>query len=95
MLCGILGMTSFGRVMLLSRAEQVPEGLTLQAVGLTIAVALSLQVVSATLLGAMLPMIASRFKLDPAVVASPALTTIVDITGLMIFFTTARIVLGV
>ena len=38
---------------------------------------------------------AARLKLDPAVVASPALTTIVDITGLLIFFTTAKAVLGV
>jgi magnesium transporter len=33
-------------------------------------------------------------KFDPAVVASPALTTIVDITGLFIYFTTAKILLG-
>ncbi len=94
MLCGILGLTSFGRVMLLSRAEQVPEEFTLWMVGLTIAVALSLQVVSATLLGALLPMLAARLKLDPALVASPALTTAVDITGLLIYFNTARVMLG-
>jgi magnesium transporter len=33
-------------------------------------------------------------KFDPAVVASPTLTTIVDITGLFIYFTTAKILLG-
>ncbi len=33
-------------------------------------------------------------KWDPAVVASPALTTIVDITGLLIYFTTAKLLLG-
>jgi magnesium transporter len=33
-------------------------------------------------------------KLDPAVVASPALTTIVDISGLTIYFTTAKLLLG-
>ncbi len=59
-----------------------------------VACALGLQVISATLIGALLPLAAARLKYDPAVVASPALTTIVDITGLLIFFTTAKAVLG-
>ncbi len=50
--------------------------------------------ITATLIGAVLPLIAARLKLDPAVVASPALTTIVDITGLVIYFTAARMILG-
>lgn len=43
----------------------------------------------------MLPLIASRLKLDPAVVASPALTTMVDITGLLIYFGIVKLVLGI
>ncbi|MBW2050589.1 MAG: magnesium transporter [Deltaproteobacteria bacterium] len=38
---------------------------------------------------------AAKMKFDPAVVASPALTTIVDITGLFIYFTTAKLLLGI
>jgi magnesium transporter len=38
---------------------------------------------------------AARLNLDPAVIASPALTTIVDITGLFIFFTTAKVILKI
>jgi len=64
-------------------------------VGLAIAAALGLQVITATLIGALLPMVAARLKFDPAVVASPALTTIVDITGLLIFFVTAKLMLGI
>ncbi len=60
--------------------------LPLTKIGMAVGVALSLQVISSTLIGAILPLIAARFKTDPAVVASPALTTIVDITGLFIFF---------
>jgi len=37
---------------------------------------------------------AARAKFDPAVVASPALTTIVDIIGLLIYFITSKLVLG-
>jgi len=39
-------------------------------------------------------MIAAKFKLDPAVVAMPAITTIVDFTGLIIYFNVAKIILG-
>lgn len=50
---------------------------------------------AATLIGALLPRAAAKVKFDPAAVASPALTTVVDITGLFIFFTTAKLVLGI
>ena len=63
--------------------------------GFAVALALMLQVLTATLIGAALPLAAARLKLDPAVVASPALTTIVDITGLLIYFSTVKVVLGV
>jgi len=91
----ILGLFSFGKVLFLSHNAALPAGYTLINIGFAIAVALGLQVVTATLIGAVLPLIAAAFKLDPAVVASPALTTTVDISGLLIYFTTAKIVLGI
>ena len=95
MLSGILAVTAFSRVMIQSGGrEQALDGPSLGLVGTTIAVALALQVVSSTLLGAMLPLIAARFKVDPAVVASPSLTTLVDITGLLIYFAVAAAMLG-
>ncbi len=63
-------------------------------VGVAVAVALGFQVISSTIIGAFLPLIAAAAKVDPAVVASPALTTIVDITGLLIFFLTAKLIIG-
>ncbi len=90
----ILGLLSWAKVMFLSQGSTIPEGFTLSKIGFAIAVALGLQVITATLIGAVLPLIAARLKLDPAVVASPALTTIVDITGLVIYFTAARMILG-
>ncbi len=41
-----------------------------------------------------MPLLVTVFRFGPAVVASPALTTIVDITGLVIYFNTARWILG-
>lgn len=90
-----LGLLSWGKVMFLSQGTEIPQGFNLEIIGFAIAIALSLQVVTATLTGALLPLIASKLKLDPAVVASPALTTVVDITGLLIYFTTAKTFLGI
>lgn len=91
----ILGVLSFGKVLFLSRGSEIPVGHSLAGIGVCIAMALSLQVITATLIGAILPLGAARMKWDPAVVASPALTTIVDITGLLIYFGTAKMLLGV
>ena len=40
----------------------------------------------ANLVGALLPMLAVRLKLDPAVMAGPFLTTTVDVVGLIVYF---------
>lgn len=91
----ILGTLSWGKVMFLSRGTEIPAGFNLSMIGAAIAIALGLQVITATMIGAMLPLAAAKLKFDPAVVASPALTTIVDITGLLIYFTTAKMLLGI
>lgn len=49
----------------------------------------------ATFVGAVLPMIARRVGVDPAVVSAPLVTTLVDATGLVIYFLVAKAILGV
>ena len=61
---------------------------------LAVAVALTLQVLSATVLGAMLPICARAIKLDPAVVSSPSLASTVDVSGMLIYFTVAGAILN-
>jgi len=90
----VLAALSYGKVMLLSHGTALPPGFDLPTIAAVIALALGVQVVTATLIGALLPLGATALKLDPAVVASPALTTLVDITGLLIYFTTARLLLN-
>ena len=94
LLAVVLALVAFGRVMAFGGGSTMPEGASLAWVGTAISIALGLQVISATLIGAILPLIAAKMKWDPAVVASPALTTIVDITGLLLFFGTAKLLLG-
>lgn len=95
MLALVLGILSFGKVIFLSRSVEIPLGFSLYGIATAIGIALSIQVITSTLIGAALPIIAVKFKQDPAVVASPALTTIVDITGLLIYFMTAKLLLGI
>ena len=45
------------------------------------------------LLGSLLPIALTKLKLDPAVISSPLLTTAVDSTGLIIYFTLAELIL--
>ncbi|NMC12649.1 MAG: magnesium transporter [Chloroflexi bacterium] len=62
---------------------------------ITVALAIFVIVVWANLLGAVLPTLASRFKIDPTVVSGPVMSTLVDATGLFIYFTIAKAVLGI
>ena len=43
--------------------------------------------------GALVPLLAKRFNIDPAVVSAPLISTLVDATGLVIFYTVAIILL--
>jgi magnesium transporter len=63
------------------------------AVGLAVALAAAAIVVWAATVAAMLPMLLRRFRVDPAVVSAPLITTLVDGTGLIIYFEVARRVL--
>jgi len=91
----ILGILAYLRVKVTGGRNILPATLTLDKIGLAIGLALAIQVTSATIIGAVLPLGAAAFRLDPALIASPALTTIVDITGLMIYFGTARLLLHI
>jgi len=91
----ILASVAFVRVLLLAGDSTIPDGISLYALGGVIALALGLQVVSSAIIGCLLPMGAEKLKLDPAVVASPAITTVVDITGILIYFSLASKILGV
>ncbi|MGQ9897098.1 MAG: magnesium transporter [Acidobacteriota bacterium] len=95
LLAVVLGLLAWAKVMWLSQGIEISPRLSLADIALVISLSLSMQVVTATLIGALLPLTAARLRLDPAVVASPALTTIVDITGLLIYFFMASWLLGV
>ena len=63
-------------------------------VGATVAIALPLVSLWANGLGAFLTLLADRLKVDPAVTSVPLLMTIVDSTGLVLYFYIAQIMLS-
>jgi magnesium transporter len=65
-----------------------------QPIALTVSITVTTIVVWANTLGSLLPLLAAKFKIDPSVVSGPAMTTLVDATGLFIYFTIAGIILG-
>ncbi len=74
---------------------EVPPEVSLRNVAMTVGLSLTGQVTSSTLLGAVLPILARSVHLDPALVASPAITTLVDVTGLVIYLGLAKALLGI
>jgi len=87
----VLALVAVIRVLLYNSRTETDYSVWM--IALAVAAALAAQVITSTLIGALLPIIAARLRFDPAVVASPALTTVVDITGLLIFFGTAQLIL--
>jgi len=61
-------------------------------IGMVVAFSMVAITIWANLLGSLLPIILTKLKLDPAVISSPLLTTVVDSTGLIIYFTLAQFV---
>ncbi len=87
-LCGLtLAAVSLLRLVLLSRTEFM--------VALVVSLTLVVTVLVSKLLGCFLPILASRVRLDPAVMASPLITTIADAVSLVVYFRIAAALLQI
>ncbi len=92
--CGAsLALTSFGKVLLVDRLMMGNEAVTL-TVSLVVSLTLFVTVICAKLVGAFLPILAKRIKLDPAVVAGPFITTAIDALALLVYFGVASSLLN-
>jgi len=81
-----LGLLTIARTMVFPPFISLPEAV---AVG----VAMCFVVVVATIVGALAPVLIARLGFDPAVMAGPLMATIIDVSGLTIYFETARLLL--
>ena len=94
-LCGVtLAVTNFLKMMLVDRLIMGNTGLTVP-VAAVICLTLVFTVFCAKVVGCTLPMLAKKVGFDPAVMASPFITTIVDAISLMIYFQFATWILGI
>lgn len=64
-------------------------------ISITVCISLFFTVVLAKVVGGILPIAAKKAKVDPAIMASPLITTIVDALALIIYFTTAKVLLKI
>lgn len=95
MLATLICSIMFIKICVFSAGMVLPAGMGIAYMSFTICLALFLQVISSALLGSSLPLIIAKLGLDPAVVASPAITTLVDVTGLLVYFTITALLLGI
>jgi magnesium transporter len=87
MVVGLLvGAVAFGQALL----WQAP-----MALALTVSVTMFAICVWSTTVGSLIPILADRFGVDPAVLSAPLITTLVDATGLIIYFSIAKLILRV
>lgn len=85
MLAAILGIVAFGRVYF-TVGELIPS--------LAVSTSLSIIVLVSVVLGSCMPLILSKFRIDPAFAAGPFLATIMDICGLFIYTQVCTFFLG-
>ena len=94
-LCGIaLAIVCFIKIYLVDTLLFNNPAITFQ-VNLVVCCALAVTVIIAKVVGCALPMIAKVLKADPAVMASPFITTIVDAVSLLVYFMFAKLLLGI
>ncbi len=92
-ICGAtLAVVNFGKTLLidgwlLQNPKVTPE------IALVVSLTIFVVVVVSKIVGCSLPMVAKKIGMDPAVMASPFITTIVDIVSLLVFFAIATLVL--
>ena len=95
LLCGLaLAVVCFGKIWLVDRMLMENYDITLM-IDLVVCLALLVTVVFAKVVGGTLPLLAKALHLDPAVMASPFITTIVDALSLLVYFVFAQMLLPI
>ena len=95
LLCGVvLAVVCFVKIWLVDKLLMGNDQITFM-VDLVVCLSLCVTVIAAKVVGCLLPIGAKAIKVDPAVMASPFITTIVDALSLLVYFLLAKMILGV
>ena len=89
-----LAAACFLKILLVDRLLMGNESISLLVNGV-VCLTLCVTVILAKFVGCTLPLFAKRLGFDPAVMASPFITTIVDALSLLVYFLFAKLLLGV
>lgn len=89
-----LGVIGFFRILIWQKTGIYSYGEFWLAVALTVSVSLVFIVLWGTLSGALIPFILKKVKMDPATASAPFVATLVDVTGIIIYFSIAAIFLS-
>ena len=81
-----IGLIGYGRALMMGESETL---------AVTVSLSLLLVIILAVLSGALLPLVLRRIKIDPSILSSPFITTMVDVVGLLIYFAVAAYFLGI
>ncbi len=96
LLCGLtLGIVNFLKMMIIDRASITADGQNVFLVALVVNLTLVVTIFCAKFVGSVLPIGAKKIGFDPAVMASPFITTIVDAISLLVYFNFAKIFLPI
>ena len=86
--CGlVMGVANYARIWIMHDRNST--------LALVVSLSLCITLVVAKSIGCMLPLLAKKIKIDPATMAAPIITTIVDCTALIVFFSVARIAFNI
>jgi magnesium transporter len=80
----LVGVVAFGRTLLWRQPLSI---------AFTVSITVLVICTWSTTVGSLIPIVAERFGLDPAVLSAPLIATLVDATGLIIYFTIAKVIL--
>lgn len=93
-LCGVaLAVLNFGKMMIIDRVLFNNPAVTV-TVAVVVSLTMVVTVLCAKLIGAVLPLLAKKVGFDPAVMASPFITTLTDAISLIVYFTIAASLLN-
>ncbi|WP_353095559.1 magnesium transporter [Tissierella praeacuta] len=83
----ILSIVNFIRLIVIERIDL--------NIAITVSLTLIVTVMISKIVGGLLPLVAKKFKMDPAIMAGPLITTIVDALSLIVYFGIAKVLLGI
>jgi magnesium transporter len=88
LLCGAaLSTVNFIRILITNNRDHL--------LGFVVSISIIATIIIAKTVGCTLPLIAKKFRIDPAIMAAPLITTIADVSSLIIYFSIAKAIMGI